>query len=189
MIALLTLPYMVVDIAVDVLVEGARLDGEQRRAVASAEDELVAALALETLITDDPVRALLQPDGVELVDIRWAPRPADIGAHVPVVIDGIVRGEAAGEVAIELEVVVVGIVAEARIAIDAHHAEVVAHPEGTLQGAELCLVQHVPAHGEGGEVRHEGGLLRPWVVEVGLVGACRPYVGGHAPAVPACVPA
>ena len=179
---------MVVDIATDALVEGAGLDRDPAIAVACPDDGLIATLAGEVTIPLDPIGAVLQPDSVELVDIGWAPRPADISTHIPVLIDIIVSGEARGEVAIQLEVVVVGIVTQAGVATDRHHAEVIAHTECGLELAQLGLVEEVASHRECGEVRHEGRLLRPGVVVVRLVGIRRPDVGSHPPAIPLGVP-
>ena len=77
---------MVVDIATDALVEGAGLDRDPAIAVACSDDGLIATLAGEVTIPLDPIGAVLQPDSVELVDIGWAPRPADIRTHIPVLI-------------------------------------------------------------------------------------------------------
>ena len=179
---------MVVDIATDALVEGAGLDRDPAIAVACPDDGLIATLAGEVTIPLDPIGAVLQPDSVELVDIGWAPRPADIRTHIPVLIDIIVSGEARGEVAIQLEVVVVGIVTQAGVATDRHHAEVIAHTECSLELAQLSLVEEVAPHRECSEVRHEGRLLRPRVVVVRLVGIRRTDVGSHPPAIPLGVP-
>ena len=49
-------------------------------------------------------------------------------------------------------------------------------------------MQEVAPHREGGEVRHEGGLLGPGVVVVRLIGIRRTDIGGHPPAIPLSVP-
>ena len=73
------------------------------------------------------------------------------------------------EVTIEFEVVVVGVVAEAAIAINRQYTEVVTHTERTLQPAELGLMKEISAHRKGCEVRDESRLLRTRIVEVRLV--------------------
>ena len=128
-------------------------------------------------VAHHPVRSVLQTDGVELVDVGWTPRPTDVGSHVPVVAQLIVSCKACREVAIEFEIVVVGVAAQTAVAVDRHHAEIVPHAQGTLQPTPLCLVQKIASHGEGGEVGYEGGLFGSGVVVVGLIGVRQPHIG------------
>ena len=73
------------------------------------------------------------------------------------------------EVTIEFEVVVVGVVAEAAIAINRQYTEIITHTECTLQPAELGFMKEISAHRKGCEVRDESRLLRTGIVEVRLV--------------------
>ena len=183
-----TLADVVVDVAVDALIEHTRFDGEAGVAPLRAEHRLVAAFALQMAVAHHPVGAFLQPDGVELVDVGWPPRPAHVGASVPLFADLVVGGERGGEIAVEFEVVVVGVVAQTRVAVDRHHAEVVAQAEGGLQAPEGGFVQGETAHGERGEVGHKGRLFRAGIVEILLVGVGQSGLGGHVPKVPLGVP-
>ena len=81
----------------------------------------------------------------------------------------------------EFEVVVVGVVAEAAIAIDRQHTEVVTHTEGTLQLTKLCLMKEISTHRQGCKVRNKSRLFRTWIVEVRLVGIRKTSISCHLP--------
>ena len=98
------------------------------------------------------------------------------------------RGETHREVAVELEVIIVSVVAQAAVAVHGQYPEVVAHTQRTLQPAEFRLVQEVSAHGKGSEVGHESRLLGAGIVEVGLVGVGEPGIRRHLPQFPLRVP-
>ena len=179
---------VVVDVAVDALIEGTRFDGEAGVAPLRAEHRLVAAFALQMAVAHHPIGAFLQPDGVELVDVGRPPRPTHVGARVPLFADLVVRGERGSEIAVEFEVVVVGVVAQTRVTVDRHHAEVVAQAEGGLQAPEGGFVQGETAHRKCGEVGHKGRLLGAGIVEILLIGVGQSGLGGHVPEVPLGVP-
>ena len=84
------------------------------------------------------------------------------------------RGETHREVAVELEVIIVSVVAQAAVAVHGQYPEVVAHTQRTLQPAEFRLVQEVSAHGKGSEV--------------GLVGVGESGICCHLPQFPLRVP-
>ena len=97
-------------------------------------------------------------------------------------------GQARREVAIELKVVVIGVVAQTRIAVDRHYSEIIARTQRTLQLAKLRLVQEEAAHRERCKVGHKGGLLRAGIVEIGLIGVRQSRLGRHVPQPPFGMP-
>ena len=139
-------------------------------------------------IAHHPIRTFLQTDGIKFVDVWWSPRPTHIGACVPLIADLIVRSERRGEVAVEFEVVVIGVVTQTGVAIDRHHAEVVAQTESGLEFAPLCFVESESSHGECGKVGHKGRLFRAGIVEVFLIGVGQTSLCGHVPQMPFGVP-
>ena len=139
-------------------------------------------------IAHHPIRTFLQTDGIKFVDVWWSPRPTHIGARIPLIADLIVRSERRGEVAVEFEVVVIGVVAQTGVAIDRHHAEVVAQTESGLEFAPLCFVEGETSHRECGKVGHKGRLFRAGIVEVFLIGVGQTCLCGHIPQMPFGVP-
>ena len=179
---------VVVYVAVDALVEETGLYVEPCVAVSCTHNRLVTALAGQVSVAHHPVRAFLQADGIKLIDVWRTPRPSDVCPYVPVVVYLVMACKAGREVAVKLKVVVVGVVAQAGVAVNRHHAEVVTHAQRHLQPSPFGLVQEVASHRKGGEVGHEGRLFCPWVVVVGLVSVGKACVGGHLPQLPLGMP-